>query len=143
MKTIIRTFVIFAVLAGIGIFGTLETGSAASKDKYLLADFDATWCATCKAWKASDPGLSDLKAKAEDLGVQVVVFEMTNKATRAKAARRAKKLGIQDIYEKYQPHTGFALLIKVSGDDAELVAIVSPKKQSYEEQVEAIKEAIR
>ncbi len=139
----IRTFMMIAVLAGMGIFGAIETGSAASKGKYILADFDATWCATCKAWKAADPGLSDLKAKAEDLGVQVVVFEMTNKTTRAKAARRAKKLGIQDIYKEYQPHTGFALLIKVDGDDTELVAVISPKKQSYEEQIEAIEEAIK
>ncbi len=142
MKTIRRTFVILAILAGIGIFGSLETGSAASKGKYLLADFDAEWCATCKAWKATDPGLSDLKAKAEDLGVQVVVFDMTSKKTRAEAAKRAKRLGIKDIYKKYQPHTGFALLIKMNGDDSELVAVISPKKQSYEEQVEAIKEAI-
>ncbi len=143
MKTITRTFVIFTILVGMGIFGTLETGSAASKDKYILADFDAEWCATCKAWKAADPGLSDLKAEAEDLGVQVVVFDMTNKKTQAKAAEMAESLGITRAYKTYKPRTGFALLIKVSRKGAEVMAVISPKKQSYEEQVEAIKNAIQ
>jgi thiol-disulfide isomerase/thioredoxin len=126
------------------VFVMLATGpvvagndNKASAPDVMAVKFHADWCGSCKTIA---PMLSDLKNKRDGEPVLFVTLDLTNQTTTAQAALMASALGIDKVYDKHAPKTGYVLLI-----DAKTKKVVDKltKKQTMKQMNAAIGDALK
>ena len=121
MKYLILTGLLIAGLITGAVYN-LSYAENASKPRVVM--FSAEWCGSCKILK---PKLDQALANHPDL--QVVVFDMTDEAAKAKSVEQAAAQGLSDIYNAYAPKTGVAVLVNGQGADTGHLT----KANSYDE----------
>lgn len=104
MKTLRIIVLLFAIVLTQTAF---KTKNKMVNPDYLVVKFHADWCGSCVAMGSS---FEDLQSKFKDDNIEFVKFDFTTKETTAKAASKAKQIGISNIFEKNQ-RTGFILII--------------------------------
>ena len=106
------------------VFGIMAPASVeamkplSTVNKPIIARFTADWCGNCKILEPKFQKALDETHLRDSF--HMVVFDFTNDQTEAKAAAKAGETGLTDLYQKYAPKTGFAIIIKDGQEVARL-----------------------
>lgn len=104
---------VLAALAAIS-FGALgaQAGEAAVEGKPYVVKIHADWCGTCTKL---NPTFEALQQKYGDRA-NLVELDVTDKDTLASATAEAKRLGIQDFFDRYKGRTGTIGVLLADGE---------------------------
>lgn len=98
------------------LFGTIAMAQAEimkpleQMDKPVVARFTAEWCGSCKIL---EPKFQEAITQLENKDAfDLVIFDFTDDATKAKASAKAGETGLTDLYNEFAPKTGMAILVK-------------------------------
>lgn len=111
----------FAILGLVSVSAHAEMPPMADH-KPTVVVFYADWCGSCKIL---DPKLKEAYNSLENKdAIEMVILDLTNDETAAKAADLAASYGLSDIYQANSKRTGFAILTNFHEEkDADLVKI--------------------
>lgn len=121
MRTV-RTLML-AVAAGLlvaqgALAGEMAVSEASDASRPFVVKVHADWCGTCRALNAT---WDELERELGD-GARLVILDVTDAASLAKAQAEARRLGIEGFFAAYKSKTGTIAVLR--GDDRATVEVM-------------------
>lgn len=136
----IMAFALFGVISTVSAMddhGHTHGDEMMSKEasKPTVAVFYADWCGSCKILEPNMKEAMGMMDNADALNV--VTFDLTDDATKAKSVEMAAENNLTDLYNAKAPKTGFAVLVGETMDDnvtitkADSVGAIKAKLEAF------------